>query len=444
MRTLSLLGLSLLPTLLFGCSGKDDCDTSCTGDADTDTDTDADTDADSDTDADASVTITSPATGSYAYAFDGVTMTWSVEGLALDPNGIGGDNADGVGHVHVYLDNEYLAATAETTYTYEGLSPGKHDLAVRLAENDHTETNLNASSGIGVEVLDPTVAITDPVMDTTLSVSSASLDISLTDFTISDEVGMAAAVGEGHYHIYVDGVYVDYGTVLTDALVPRLSEGAHTITVKLAGSDHSEIGVETSVDVTVADGAQSILIDGSPYVSEYGSASVPLDVDVGNFSLGSGRGYNLYLDDVLVGESETSAVTLRHVASGLHWLEARLHDADGVETGARDYIRLDVADDARDLTITSPTDGETINGDFNLQATSQNFIFDPGAVGGTNTDGTGHFHVYIDGVYWTYGAGSTTVSGVPAGEHEILIELVNNDHSTATPTASDVIHVTVN
>jgi hypothetical protein len=232
--------------------------------------------------------------------------------------------------------------------------------------------------------------------------------------------------------------------VLTDALVPRLSEGAHTITVKLAESDHSEIGVETSVDVTVAAGAQSVMIDGSPYVSEFGSASVPLNVDVGNFSLGGGRGYNVYLDDVLVGESETSAVTLRHVASGLHWLEVRLHDADGVETGARDYIRLDVADDARDLTITSPTDGETINGDFNLSATAANYLFDPGAVGGANTEGTGHFHVYVDGIYWTYGAGSTTISGVPSGDHEILVELVNNDHSTASPTASDVIHVTVN
>lgn len=444
MRTLSLLGLSLLPTLLLGCSGKDDCDTSCDTDTDADSDTDTDSDSDSDTDTDASVTITSPVTGSFAYAFDGVTMSWSVEGLTLDPNGIGGDNADGVGHVHVYLDNEYLAATAETSYTFEGLTRGKHDLGVRLAENDHTETNLDASSVVGIEVLDPTVAITDPVMDATLSVSSASLDISLSDFTISDEVGMAGVVGEGHYHVYVDGIYLDYGTVLTDALVPRLGEGDHTITVKLAGSDHSEIGVETSVDVTVMDGAQSVVIDGSPYVSEYGSATVPLDVSVTNFSQGSGRGYNVYLDDVLVGESETSAVTLRHVASGLHWLEVRLHDADGVETGARDYIRLDVADDARDLTISSPTDGETISGDFNLQATSQNFIFDPGAVGGANVEGTGHFHVYVDGVYWTYGAGSTTVSGVPAGDHEILVELVNNDHSTATPTASDVIHVTVN
>lgn len=370
--------------------------------------------------------------------------SWTVDGLLLDPNNIGGENADGAGHVHVYLDNEYVDATAETTYTYADLTAGAHTFGVRLAENDHTETNLNVSDEVSVLILDPSVTITDPTADSTLHVSSASVDLSLTDFIISDDVGDVAVIGEGHYHIYVDGLYFDYGTRLTDALVPRLAEGGHTITVKLASSDHTELGVETSVDLTVAAGSQYVAIDGSPYVAEYGSATVPLDVTVENFTFGGGRGYYVYVDDVMTADSSASEVTLRHVASGAHWVEVRLHDADGVETGARDYIRVDVAAAARDLTITSPTDGETLTGDFNLQATAANFILDGNSAGGPNVEGTGHLHVYVDGVYWTLGGGSTTVSGVPAGEHDIEVELVNNDHSTATPTASDVIHLTVN
>lgn len=423
--------------LLAACNGNNDSDTSG-GDADTDSDTD------SDTDTGAAVTISSPADSSAIYLSDGGTLTWTVTGLTLDADHIGAEVVEGEGHVHVYLDNEYMAATAETSYTYESLTAGEHTFGVRLAENDHTETNINATDEVSVLVLDPSVAITAPTDGSSLAVSSTSLNLTIADFTISEDVGGAAAVGEGHYHIYVDGLYFDYGTSLTDALVPRLSEGEHAITVKLANSEHIEIGVETSVDVTVESGAQYVAIDGSPYVNEYGSATVPLVVSVENFAFGSAAGYYVYLDNVMVADSTTPEITLRHVAAGNHWVEVRLHDQAGVETGARDYIRLDVADDARDISITSPTDGENITGDFNLVATAANYLFDPAAVGGTNAEGTGHFHVYVDGIYWTFGSGSTTVSGLTRGDHEILVELVNNDHSTASPTASDVIYVTVN
>ena len=202
------------------------------------------------------------------------------------------------------------------------------------------------------------------------------------------------------------------------------------------GGEHAQLQlVVPAVRVVVA----------GPRVAEFGSATVPLDISVDNFGLSGGRGYFVYVDDVLAADSLASLVTLRHVATGSHWVEVRLHDADGVETGARDYIRLDVADDARDLTITSPADGETITGDFNLQATAANYTFDEAAIGSpTNVEGVGHFHVYVDDVYYAAAAGSVTVSGVAAGEHEIRVELVNNDHSVASPTASDVIHVTVN
>ena len=51
-------------------------------------------------------------------------------------------------------------------------------------------------------------------------------------------------------------------------------------------------------------------------------------------------------------------------------------------------------------------------------------------MGGANVDGEGHWHVMVDGSYYGYSTeGSLSVTGVDVGDHEVMVELMNNDHT---------------
>ena len=55
--------------------------------------------------------------------------------------------------------------------------------------------------------------------------------------------------GEGHVHVKVDGEYMD-ATADTTYTLSGLTSGPHTLSVVLAGNDHTESAVSDSVSVT--------------------------------------------------------------------------------------------------------------------------------------------------------------------------------------------------
>jgi hypothetical protein len=67
---------------------------------------------------------------------------------------------------------------------------------------------------------------------------------------------------------------------------------------------------------------------------------------------------------------------------------------------------------------------------WNVTLTTDNFRFTPDMVNSENIDNTGHAHLYVDGykiarVYGPY----FHIPDLPAGEHEISVNLSSNDHS---------------
>jgi hypothetical protein len=154
--------------------------------------------------------------------------------------------------------------------------------------------------------------------------------------------------------------------------------------------------------------------------------------------------YHVYVDGTYVTASGEGTVYLEHVTPGEHTITVVLADNDHTETAAADYARVDVADAAMDVTIDSPSDGEVVTGDFYVSATADNFTLDDAAVGGADVDGEGHYHVLVDGAYYTYGTGAPVlVSGLAPGEHTLSVVLVQNDHTNVEPLVMDEVSITV-
>lgn len=446
--------LSILPiALLLGCpenkqidTGTDPVDTADTGTADT-SET-GDTAA-----SDGSVTITSPATETQAY--DTITMEWTVENFVLDEAGIGAANEEGHGHAHVYLDNEDQGATAASSYTFTGLSAGAHTLEVRLAYNDHNYLETPASvSSVSVSVLAPQITISAPTDGYNTDSAGVYLAYSATDFAIVNNVDGATAVGEGHVHLMLDGAYYGLSTSTTGDWFLHLDGGPHTLGAMLVNNDHTDLSSGSplaEVQVIVPDHAADIDI-AAAIGTDFDSALVPFEVAVTNLELSNNVGgahvegeghYHIYLDGVYVNYSASLLDYLHHVAGGTHTLQVVLADNDHAELGARDSIDFSVTADRPDVTISSPAAGETVPSDFNVSLSAENFTFSED-VGGVAVADEGHYHVYIDGTYWTLGTGSSVVvMGVAAGEHVVGVELVSSDHSSLSPMVMDEITLTV-
>ncbi|MDP2310134.1 MAG: hypothetical protein Q8P18_29220 [Pseudomonadota bacterium] len=443
--TLSLL-LSPLLFIGSGCRPKDEGED--TSSADTDTDTDADTDTDTDTDTDvatASITLTSPVDGP---AYGAVTLTYTVAGFVIDTDALASGDlvpVEGEGHVHIKLDGEYVNATSDMTYTLEGLTAGAHTVSVVLAGNDHAESAI--SDSVTLNVLNPTVEILSPTDAAALNANSASLGLSISDFTMSSDVGGAPVIGEGHYHVLIDGAYFDYGTDPTRALATQLDAGSHSLAVELVNSDHTSLSpaVMDTITVDVAGDAPSIWIDKAPLATEQNTASVVVPVTVTNFTLApdavggtnqSGYGhYHVYLDGTYSDYSASESAMLYHVAAGPHTVEVRLAENDHTEipSGSIDYSRFSVATGRPDVFITSPAPGEFVTSDFTVSVNAESFVLDPANIGNANVAGTGHYHVYVDGLYNTFsGDASVLVTGLELGTHVVTATLVNNDHTNLT------------
>jgi hypothetical protein len=97
-----------------------------------------------------------------------------------------------------------------------------------------------------------------------------------------------------------------------------------------------------------------------------------------------------------------------------------------------------------DLTVITPEEGAVINGtrvgvefkatDFKIVESSVP-VSEFGKRPDANRLGEGHVHLTLDAqplVVW-YSADAYTFKEVAPGEHQLMVELVNNDHSSLTP-----------
>ena len=96
-----------------------------------------------------SIALTAP---SSITAGEDLRIAWTVTGFVLDSAAFGGTPEAGRGHVHVFVDGTYSAATASTSFVLTGLAAGSHNISVVLYNNDHTPLATAYSSHATVTV----------------------------------------------------------------------------------------------------------------------------------------------------------------------------------------------------------------------------------------------------------------------------------------------------
>lgn len=105
------------------------------------------------------------------------------------------------------------------------------------------------------------------------------------------------------------------------------------------------------------------------------------------------------------------------------------------------------------LTVSSPTDGATIQGtSFTVTFQVSDFTIVPSTVPlaeagkrpEVNRSGEGHLHLTLDLqplVVW-YTNAPYTFNNVPPGQHQLIVELANNDHALLSPQVMKTVRFT--
>src|SRR5579859_7754327 len=94
------------------------------------------------------------------------------------------------------------------------------------------------------------------------------------------------------------------------------------------------------------------------------------------------------------------------------------------------------------IKLVSPSAGQSDSGPLDVHVQVSNFHMDGTKIGTPPQPGIGHWHVYVDGKYAGLSVSDVVtvpndaLTDIPAGEHEIKVQLHNNDH---TPVAGDII-----
>jgi len=254
----------------------------------------------------------------------------------------------GEGHVHLMLDGIYYDLTTDPTGGwFQHLSPGKHTLGAMLVNNDHTEL---MADGPSAEI---TVDVPEDRGDITLNsppgtdYGSATIPVSVTleNWTLDPEnAGGTSEPGVGHYHIYLDGAYAELGTSLETA-VRHVSAGEHTLEVRLANNDHTELAARDSVSFSVAADRPDVTIT-SPGDGETVSGDVYVMSTVENFTLSedvgganvAGEGHlHLFLDGAYYQISTDGQFLVSGLPSGEHTLTVGMVNNDHTDVNPMVY-----------------------------------------------------------------------------------------------------------
>ena len=203
----------------------------------------------------------------------------TVTGHRLAPENVSTAPVDGEGHLHLYVDGVKVTRLYGEWFALGELDPGEHEIRVELSANDHSPLAVDG------EVIDATATVTvaqpdgaaphrhaealevtwSPVPTVSVEVledpmAGWNLHATVTGHRLAPEnVSTAPVDGEGHLHLYVDGVKVTrlYGEWFA---LGELDPGEHEIRVELSANDHSPL----AVDGEVIDATATVTVAGEP------------------------------------------------------------------------------------------------------------------------------------------------------------------------------------
>ena len=153
-----------------------------------------------------------------------------------------GNNKEGQGHFHLFLDNSSYIVLTATNYTFSNLGVGEHKLRITANKNNHSET--------GVE---KTVTFYVPDFSYSITVDSetrsATVKLTLKNFSIVQPSNKLES-NKGHFHIFLDSG--GYNLMLNDTYTfTNLTAGTHTVKIAMHNNDHIYAGIEKRFVFTV-------------------------------------------------------------------------------------------------------------------------------------------------------------------------------------------------
>ncbi len=203
-------------------------------------------------------------------ALSGLNLTIDTTGFDFSPQNIDGQHVQGEGHAHVYVDGEKIGRVYGPHYYLGHVEPGERVIRISLNANSHEEyargddpleavANVTVESGGGdhhgpdaatdeaTSDRSPTIAAPEDmsvqIVATPDAGSGVNIELVTTGFTFAPRnVNGDHVDGEGHAHVYVDGVKITrlYGPYYH---LSNLDPGERAISVILNANTHQEYAI---------------------------------------------------------------------------------------------------------------------------------------------------------------------------------------------------------
>ena len=212
---------------------------------------------------------------------DGINVHIIPTGFVFAPERVNQADVDGEGHAHVYVDGEKVGRAYGEWFHLKGVAPGDREIRVTLQTNGHSEyvvdgQPVQAVTSVSVPAMPPAPEEVGQVeapagMGVAISLEpdplgGANLKVMPQGFTLAPaKVNAPNVAGEGHPHLYVNGVRL--GRVYSPYLhLGKLAPGMNEVRVTLNTNMHQEYAhggetIEAVATIHIPDGGAS---DGMP------------------------------------------------------------------------------------------------------------------------------------------------------------------------------------
>ena len=186
---------------------------------------------------------------------DGINVHIMPSGFMFAPERVNQADVDGEGHAHVYVDGEKVGRAYGEWFHLKGVAPGDREIRVTLQTNGHSEytvggQTVQAATTLSVPAMPPAPEEVGQVeapagMAVAISLApdplgGANLTVTPQGFTLAPaKVNAPNVDGEGHPHLYVNGVRL--GRIYSPHLhLGKLAPGMNEVRVTLNTNMHQE------------------------------------------------------------------------------------------------------------------------------------------------------------------------------------------------------------